>query len=333
MRFGDKRKPNKMEKDLKRQIVKSASAVKRKFDMIKDAQTTRNNTLETIFKPIVDPLNMIANKNDEKQHDKETFYNPLFKKIENNESEESYSSIEEFNEQSSEDDEENHEKFRTTDKTLTVSPTQDHDVSEGSFKSLQSSPNVKNQSLSWSTSSEVFSAIPFGIRNEQGKLMLGKSRVYDDGTTLIIGNHNLRKTLGLKELLFKKKPNLDDITDNDLENYKLLLIDTNAHRRNYDPSKPINSNKGFKYMNIIKPLFKISRKPTTSTESIPRGKGIELVKRVKRNTDLVYWDDPNELVKRLKLLFASRDAGNTGLDNEIIAIIEELHEAGIINKE
>lgn len=34
----------------------------------------------------------------------------------------------------------------------------------------------------------------------------------------------------------------------------------------------------------------------------------------------------------LKLLIASRDAGNTGLENEIIAIIEELRESGLVKK-
>lgn len=48
------------------------------------------------------------------------------------------------------------------------------------------------------------------------------------------------------------------------------------------------------------------------------------------STIILYWDDPNELVERLKLLIASKDAGNTGLDNEIISVVEELRESGII---
>jgi hypothetical protein len=43
-----------------------------------------------------------------------------------------------------------------------------------------------------------------------------------------------------------------------------------------------------------------------------------------------YWADPNELVDRLKLMIASRDAGHSGHDNEILSIIEELREARII---
>lgn len=323
-----------MERDLKEQIVKSASAVKRKVDLIKDAKNSNNVTLETIFKPIVDPLNILANRNDEKNLQEVKLYDPISKKNRKNESEKSYSSCEEYIDSNSVDEEEYQDTPQKSDKILTTSPFKNHDVSKGSFKSLQSSPNIINQdeSSSWSTSSEVFNAIPFGIRNERGKLELGNTRVHDDGRILKVGNITFEKTLGLKELLYKKVPNLDVITDDDLENYKLLLINTNAHRRNFDPAKPINSNKGFKYMSIIKPLFKFSKQPT-STESPPQGKGINLLKKVKTNTDLVYWDDPNELIERLKLLLASKAAGNTGLDNEIVAIIEELREAGIINME
>jgi hypothetical protein len=46
--------------------------------------------------------------------------------------------------------------------------------------------------------------------------------------------------------------------------------------------------------------------------------------------DYVYWNDPNELVNRLRLLVASQSAGHTGHSNEIVSVIEELREANII---
>lgn len=321
-----------MEKNLKEQIVKSVAAVKKKVEIMKDAKNKNNMALEAIFKPIADPLNQLVNKSEEKSEQKKSDHEPKLKKIKYNESEPSYSSNEDYEDFLSEDENLDEVFTEKPNQTLTVSPSEEHNVSEGSFKSLQSSPSMKNQSLSWSTTSDVMAPVPFGVKSERGKLWLGKTRVFDRDHTLKIGNHILKKTSGLMELLFKKIPKMDVITDEDLHNYKLLLIETNAHRRNSDPNKPINSNKGYKYMNIIKPLFKFSRSVTTSSESLPQGKGIKLLKSVKKDTDLVYWDDPNELVERLKLLLASRDAGNTGLDNEIIAIIEELHEAGIINK-
>lgn len=44
-----------------------------------------------------------------------------------------------------------------------------------------------------------------------------------------------------------------------------------------------------------------------------------------------YYDDPNELCDRLKLLVSSKQAGNTNHDYEINSIVEELREAGIIH--
>ncbi|CAB0028291.1 unnamed protein product [Trichogramma brassicae] len=42
-----------------------------------------------------------------------------------------------------------------------------------------------------------------------------------------------------------------------------------------------------------------------------------------------YWDDPNELCERLKLLISEKNAGNGAHDNEIHSIIEELREEGV----
>ncbi|XP_028164596.1 uncharacterized protein LOC114355776 [Ostrinia furnacalis] len=330
-----------MERNLKEQILKSASAVKRKVEMLKDSKMKNDMTLETIFKPIVNPLKLLSSRPDGKRYnEEETEPIQSVKRTKHIESQSSNNSDEDFDYYKTDvDNEENlndyedileNDDCKTPNKTLTTSPTHEHDVHDNSFKSIQSSPSIANDSLSWSVSSEVMQNIPFGVRNVNGKLMLGNTRVYDDGRILKIGSRSLKKTPGLKELLYQKAPNLKIITNEDLQNYKLVLIDTNAHKRNFDPFKPINSNKGFKYMNVIKPLFKFSRSHASSVESLPRGEGIDILKEVKKDTDLVYWDDPNELVERLKLLLGSWAAGNTGVNNEIYAIIEELHEAGII---
>lgn len=44
----------------------------------------------------------------------------------------------------------------------------------------------------------------------------------------------------------------------------------------------------------------------------------------------IYWDDPNELVERLMLLLAAKEARNNSTNNEIITIEEELREAKYI---
>jgi hypothetical protein len=60
------------------------------------------------------------------------------------------------------------------------------------------------------------------------------------------------------------------------------------------------------------------------------GKGMKLLKVENKPYRALYWDNVNELVERLFLLHASKNAGNDSVHNEIIAIEEELREAGII---
>ena len=50
----------------------------------------------------------------------------------------------------------------------------------------------------------------------------------------------------------------------------------------------------------------------------------------KKPAEYKYVNDFNELVDRLRLLIASESAGDTGHNNEIISIIEELREGKII---
>jgi hypothetical protein len=118
-------------------------------------------------------------------------------------------------------------------------------------------------------------------------------------------------TPGLINLLFSKHP--FRYTQQELEVYKSILTQISAHLT-LDGAK-IKSG-GDKYRNIITKLF------TT-------GSGLSM--RLQKH-NLVYWDDPNELVDRLRLLLASRSAGNTGVSNEILSIYEELHEAEIIKR-
>ncbi|KAE9543661.1 hypothetical protein AGLY_002057 [Aphis glycines] len=70
---------------------------------------------------------------------------------------------------------------------------------------------------------------------------------------------------------------------------------------------------GNKYRDIITPLF------------LSGGLSVQLQKHT-----LQYWNDPNELVSRLKPLLASKAAGNTGVSNKILSIFEELREVGYI---
>jgi len=60
------------------------------------------------------------------------------------------------------------------------------------------------------------------------------------------------------------------------------------------------------------------------------GKGLPHAMILNDNAiDYMHWDDPNELMDHLRLFDASHRAGNNAHD-EMLSIIEELREAGLI---
>lgn len=71
-----------------------------------------------------------------------------------------------------------------------------------------------------------------------------------------------------------------------------------------------------------------------SRTSKRKGKGLQtdymIVNENNQVPEFTYWDDPNELVERLRLLVSSKSAGHSAHNNEILSIIEELREANII---
>jgi len=79
--------------------------------------------------------------------------------------------------------------------------------------------------------------------------------------------------------------------------------------------------KGYKYKNIIAPLVSDKKIGTGINKSVDLPRTMTL-----NDNKTIHWDDPNEIVDRLWLLEASRQAGHNGHDNKILSIIEELRE-------
>lgn len=148
------------------------------------------------------------------------------------------------------------------------------------------------------------------IRHTGRELMIGNTKVEIDNNDLIIGDKEYEGTTGLYELLFMKVPDETKIKPQDVKNYKDILDRTHARRRAYSADLQIQGAKSYKYRKFV------------------LGKAYKDF--VKARPNLVYFDDINELIDRLKLLIASKDAGHTGHENEILSIIEELREADII---
>lgn len=184
----------------------------------------------------------------------------------------------------------------------------------------------------------------FGIRVEGDQWMLGDKEVEIDVDDLIINKKRYKGTRGLYELIFMSFPNHYIYDEEDIENYKTILEDTNVHRSKYSSSGKLRSSRSHKYKNIIARLVSRERlvsappflgsgmcstNPMETYADQLQDAGVEnesglLLSPAKPN--VIYWDDPNELVERLRTLYASQQAGNTGLGNEINAITEELVE-------
>ncbi|KMQ83996.1 hypothetical protein RF55_18624, partial [Lasius niger] len=168
----------------------------------------------------------------------------------------------------------------------------------------------------------------YGVYFDKDEMLLGNKRFdIDKDDSIIIDKVRYIGTLGLYELIFKRIP--DDIiyTENDMQKYKSILLATKAHKRNYDAQGQLRSNGGYKYKQIIAPLMSIEPKKKVSGKAVFMPRAMTLTDN---KIDYVHWDDPNELVNRLRLLNALRQAGHNAHDNKILSIIEELREVGII---
>lgn len=156
-------------------------------------------------------------------------------------------------------------------------------------------------------------------KDDQGNWQFGNSDLILENDNIQIGSQVLPMSNGLYQLLFHKNPTEYDHSD--LKIYKDILMETNAHKRNFEPNGQIKGNKSYKYKNIIKKLFH---------EAVSHKVGSSLMSFNSNPPNYIYWDDPNELVNRLRLLMASQSAGHNNHNNEIISIIEELQESNII---
>lgn len=137
-------------------------------------------------------------------------------------------------------------------------------------------------------------------------------------------------TPGVSQLLLKSKPS--QYSQSDLKTYKSMLEFTSAHKKGFDPSGSImRDDTNPKYRNIVKALF--PPRGGAKQGGTLRKKFLQtdyMIHDRSKKANYTFWDDPNELVERLKLLIASQEAGHSGHNNEIISIIEELREANII---
>lgn len=170
----------------------------------------------------------------------------------------------------------------------------------------------------------------FGVRVDGDSWMIGDKVLEIDGDDFMINGRQYKGTRGLYELLFMNSPNEYIYSEEDLNAYANIINDTHVHRANYSAMGKVRSNKGKKYKNIISKIINRvlvnENHMMTYTDQISQGHSGKGLILSGDQTNYIYWNDPNELVDRLKILLASQQAGNTSHDNEINSILEELHE-------
>lgn len=155
----------------------------------------------------------------------------------------------------------------------------------------------------------------YGINLRSGRYFIGSAELQFKNNRLHIGNESLPLTCGLLNLLFLKNPK--KFTKADINTYKYIIKQSKLHI----PST-VRANSSLKLKKVILPMFQEKQGKSLQTDYM------EVMRNGK--IDYKYWDDPNELVERLRLLISSQAAGHSGHNNEIIELIGELREARII---
>lgn len=153
----------------------------------------------------------------------------------------------------------------------------------------------------------------FGIRMENDKPYIGRLPIEIDNNDIIIEGERYEGTPGLWELIQSKHPQDDKYTAQDFIEYAKILRATDAMKQDNDPySRRPKSNRGAKWAKIVKPIWE--------NKSF-QGSGTVFLSQ-----------DPTALIDRLELLRASKQAGNTGVINELVSILDELLRRKIITR-
>lgn len=147
---------------------------------------------------------------------------------------------------------------------------------------------------------KYFNKTSCDIYERNNKFFIGNKEAKIDNDDIIIDEKKYKGTSGLWELLTNNIPK--DYSQDDLTNYGNILHSTNAMYRNFDSTQnnPRSSN-SYKWKNIVGDIWKT--RPLT-------------IKEIS--------DDPNELIKRFKILLSSKESGNTGVNDEMISIVNKL---------
>jgi len=152
----------------------------------------------------------------------------------------------------------------------------------------------------------------YGQKDKNGQFYLGNALVGIDANDLPINDKRYRGTQGLWQLITMKDPEPKFPTKKDEKNYGEIMVEADATRHPDNPDRPFES-KSSKRNNFIKTIW-------DKHYETPKQKAKWEAKRQQKKTKgqgVFLPSYPNALCERLELLMASKQAGNTGVRNEI----------------
>lgn len=326
------------EAELLKQIDESRKAIRQKHLQLKIGLSDIQDEVSKVFKPIVQPLNKMVGEST--KFEKQVHSTPI--KSKNS----LFSAVHPQDDDDDDDAEYETDYFQKSEPVSqlhqskkNLSPDFHQALHSTTHEHLQQAPkdspslsaasnlnDIVTKYLQDLSDLDFHSDSTYGVRKLTTGYKFGSDNIHVTGDKINLGARQYDTTPGLVELLFRKNPDATLIQDADISKYQEMARNTNLLRKHYKPDtsfkNPTFSKKFDTYLSNLR-----------STTSNKAGKGLPefmIARRKEFPLDFRYWDDPNELVDRLRLLIAERSAGNNNHDNEIHAIIEELKEAKII---
>lgn len=335
-------------KRLDKKIRLIANAIRKKYMALKLGTAASEEITRKLFKPVSEPLEKIVSSIKEEQPTTTTHYETVF--IKKQPKSHKFITKTALAQPKGKDEEEQEEMSVFDSDDDTTSRQQDRSIENEEFLN-QYPPLARSYIHLIMKSTDKFDST-FGPKPDWAadKWYLGsKQLLFHHDNNIQVANKVFLGTEGVYELLFMNKPQESKIKSQDYDIYKDMLDFTNVHRVNYEKEGRVRSSASYKYTKVIMPLVKSVRSRSVSTpgknmpyppmppvfgkKKTPKGEGMMLGEykiTSDKPVEYVYWNDINELVDRLRLLYASKMAGNNAHTNEVASILEELKEEGII---
>ncbi|XP_024937598.1 uncharacterized protein LOC112493899 [Cephus cinctus] len=210
-------------------MLKPAMQFAKKHRMIKLGRENVEQTMSEVFKPVVTPLQKLVNVSQpERNFIKDEIKDEIKQDVEADDTfrsaDKSFKSLK--NDSFEGVDEEGEEEGKHVNQDEGDNDDADVPVNQNDPIQQYLDMLLSNQGKHLDTA--------YGMRKlAKNKLMICGSPISFEGDRIHIGDTSYLKTAGLIELLFRKVPDDTSITQNDLANYKNIIVTTNAHRKYY----------------------------------------------------------------------------------------------------